>query len=57
MPPPWTGAAARYTLAGRIMARRDFGKAAFIQLQDRRGRLQVYVAQDQLGEAAFELLP
>ncbi len=44
---------ASYAIAGRIMARRDFGKAAFIQLQDGSGRLQVYVARDQVGEEAF----
>ncbi len=44
-----------YLLAGRIMARRDFGKAAFIQVQDRTGRLQVYVGRDQIGEESFEL--
>ncbi|MFO7984043.1 MAG: lysine--tRNA ligase [Desulfuromonadales bacterium] len=43
----------RYVLGGRIMARRDFGKAAFIQLQDRTGRLQVYVGRDNIGEEAF----
>ncbi len=48
------GCSARYVLGGRIMARRDFGKAAFIQIQDRSGRLQVYVGRDHLGEAAFE---
>jgi len=42
-----------YAIAGRIMARRDFGKAAFIQLQDGSGRLQVYVARDQIGEEDF----
>jgi len=42
-----------YAVGGRIMARRDFGKAAFIQLQDRTGRLQVYVARDDIGEEAF----
>ncbi len=42
-----------YAIAGRIMARRDFGKAAFIQLQDGSGRLQVYVARDQVGEEIF----
>ena len=47
--------AVSYALAGRIMARRDFGKAAFLQLQDRSGRCQVYVAQEQLGEATFAL--
>ncbi|MDY0268728.1 MAG: lysine--tRNA ligase [Trichloromonas sp.] len=45
----------RYVVAGRIMARRDFGKAAFIQLQDRKGRLQVYVGRDNIGEEAFAL--
>ncbi len=37
------------------MARRDFGKAAFLQLQDGGGRIQVYVARNQVGEDAFEL--
>ncbi len=46
---------AKYVVAGRIMARRDFGKAAFIQIQDRKGRLQVYVGRDNVGEAAFSV--
>ncbi len=46
--------APHYVIAGRIMARRDFGKAAFIQVQDRSGRIQVYVGRDMVGEAAFE---
>lgn len=45
---------ASYAVAGRIMARRDFGKAAFIQLQDGSGRLQIYVAKNQIGDALFE---
>jgi len=44
----------RYLLGGRVMARRDFGKAAFIQVQDRHGRLQVYVGRDGVGPEAFE---
>ncbi len=44
-----------YAVAGRIMARRDFGKAAFVQLQDRSGRLQVYVNKQQVGPEQFEL--
>ncbi|ORJ59059.1 lysine--tRNA ligase [Geothermobacter hydrogeniphilus] len=44
-----------YAVGGRIMARRDFGKAAFIQIQDRSGRLQVYVNKAGLGEENFEL--
>jgi lysyl-tRNA synthetase, class II len=46
--------APRYQVAGRLMARRDFGKAAFIQLQDRTGRLQVYISRDNIGAEAFE---
>ena len=44
-----------YALAGRIMARRDFGKAAFLQLQDRSGRCQVYISQEQLGDEGYAL--
>lgn len=42
-----------FVLAGRIIARRSFGKAAFMQLQDRTGRIQVYVRKDDLGEEYF----
>ena len=41
------------SVAGRILARRSFGKAAFIQLQDRKGRVQLYVKKDEIGEDAF----
>ena len=44
-----------YRIGGRIMACRDFGKAAFLQVQDGSGRIQIYVAKNQVGEAAFEL--
>jgi len=40
-------------VAGRILARRSFGKAAFIQLQDRKGRIQLYVKKDEIGEEEF----
>lgn len=42
-----------FVVAGRILARRSFGKAAFIQLQDRKGRVQVYVKKDEIGAEAF----
>lgn len=42
-----------FILAGRIIARRSFGKAAFMQLQDRKGRIQVYVRKDDLGDEVF----
>lgn len=47
-PPP------TYVVSGRIIARRSFGKAAFLQIQDRKGRLQLYVRKDELGDEAFE---
>ncbi|WP_243374039.1 lysine--tRNA ligase [Geotalea sp. SG265] len=43
-----------FIVAGRIIARRSFGKAAFVQLQDRKGRMQLYVKKDSVGEDAFE---
>jgi lysyl-tRNA synthetase class 2 len=43
-----------YRLAGRMMARRNFGKAAFIQLQDRKGQLQIFLRHDDVGEDCFE---
>jgi len=45
----------RFTLAGRLMAVRDFGKGAFISLQDRKGRLQAFLRKNQLGEKTFSL--
>ncbi len=42
-----------FVVAGRILARRSFGKAAFVQLQDRKGRIQLYVKKDQVGDEAF----
>jgi lysyl-tRNA synthetase class 2 len=41
--------------AGRIMAIRHFGRAAFVLLQDRKGRIQVYLRQDILGNQLFDL--
>jgi lysyl-tRNA synthetase class 2 len=42
-----------FIVAGRIIARRSFGKAAFIQMQDRKGRIQLYVKKDAVGDEAF----
>jgi lysyl-tRNA synthetase class 2 len=33
----------RFAIAGRIMAVRDFGKGAFISVQDRKGRIQAFI--------------
>lgn len=43
-----------YSLAGRIMAKRVMGKAAFVHIADRKGRIQLYVKRDTLGEEAYQ---
>ena len=40
-------------LAGRIMSKRGMGKAIFADLQDRSGRVQIYIKVDEMGEEAF----
>ena len=47
--------ARRSTIAGRLMAIRGHGKAGFADSPGRRGRIQVYVRKDEIGEDAFEL--
>ena len=46
----------RRRVAGRIAARRGHGRAAFIDLVDRSGRLQLHAREDLLGTESFELL-
>jgi lysyl-tRNA synthetase class 2 len=38
----------RVSVAGRIMSRRIMGKASFMELQDSRGRIQIYVTRDDI---------
>lgn len=40
----------RASLAGRIVSLRIMGKASFAHIQDRRGRVQVYLKNDDLGD-------
>ena len=44
-----------FRLAGRIIARRDFGKASFIHLKDRKGRIQAYIRKDKVSPKAFDI--
>lgn len=47
-----------YEMAGRIMAIRDMGKAAFLRLQDQSGQIQLFVQQNALSPhvvSAFKL--
>ncbi|MDR0532310.1 MAG: lysine--tRNA ligase [Oscillospiraceae bacterium] len=41
------------SLCGRMMGRRDMGKANFIDLQDSSGRIQVFVRVNDIGEEAY----
>ncbi|MBI5016731.1 MAG: lysine--tRNA ligase [Deltaproteobacteria bacterium] len=44
-----------FALAGRVVALRSFGKAAFLKLQDRGGLLQVYVKREIVGDKPFAM--
>jgi len=43
------------SVAGRMTARRNFGKAAFLDIRDSTEKIQVYVRKDQIGDEAFAL--
>ena len=45
--------AVEVSIAGRMMSRRIMGKASFAHLQDRTGRMQVYVARDSLPDGLY----
>ena len=38
----------KVSIAGRLMSRRVMGKASFIELQDSKGRIQVYITRDDI---------
>ena len=40
-------------IAGRLMSKRDMGKASFIDVMDQKGRIQVYVSRDNIGDAEY----
>ena len=41
------------SVAGRMMLKRVMGKASFATLQDATGRIQIYIARDDVGEADY----
>jgi lysyl-tRNA synthetase class 2 len=45
----------RWSIAGRVLANRTFGKAAFLRVRDRSGEIQVWVKKDRVGDRAFEI--
>ena len=45
-----------YRVAGRLTGRREFGKAAFLDVTDRSGKIQVQARNDVLGDESFDTL-
>ena len=43
-----------FSIAGRVMSMRKFGKAAFCNLADRSGQIQIYLKKEILGDEEFE---
>jgi len=43
----------KVSIAGRLMTRRIMGKASFMDVQDKDGRIQSYVRRDDIGEEAY----
>ena len=41
------------SIAGRMLFKRVMGKASFCNIQDLKGRIQIYVARDAVGEEAY----
>ncbi len=46
--------AATCRVAGRIVSKRDFGKASFIHIKDRSGRIQAYVRKNKIKPEQFD---
>ncbi len=44
-----------WSVAGRCLAVRSFGKAAFLRVRDRSGDIQVWVKKDKVGDGSFEV--
>ena len=42
------------TVAGRVMTKRIMGKASFCDVQDREGRIQIYVKREDIGEESYD---
>jgi len=44
-----------FTIAGRIMFIRKMGKASFFTIQDKTGKMQIYISINDVGEEVYEL--
>jgi lysyl-tRNA synthetase class 2 len=52
----WQGEEGDFILTGRIRLMREMGKAAFAQIEDGTGRMQVYFRINDVGEEAYKTL-
>ena len=43
------------SVAGRIMFIRKLGKASFFSIQDKQGKIQIYIKKDNVGDAQYDL--
>jgi lysyl-tRNA synthetase class 2 len=53
---PGSDSGVRARVAGRLAARREAGKMAFLDVVDRSGRMQLWAKKDVLGDEAFDRL-
>ena len=44
-----------FTIAGRIMFIRKMGKASFFTIQDKKGKIQIYISINDIGEESYNL--
>src|SRR4029450_12846486 len=51
--PPLQSDETEVTIAGRVLFKNEMGKAGFARIQDRTGRIQVYVQKNAVGERAL----
>jgi lysyl-tRNA synthetase, class II len=49
----WRGSDGSFTLTGRIRLLREMGRAAFAQIEDGTGRIQIYFRLNDIGEEAY----
>lgn len=44
-----------FSVAGRVISMRSFGKAAFFHIQDCKGRIQVYIQKNKVGNDSYKI--
>ncbi len=54
--PEFEDGSKEYILAGRLMSMREHGKTIFAHIQDRSGRIQLYIKQDIVGDKTFDII-